>query len=416
MGPQHPSTHGVLRLELVTDGEIVKRGIAHLGYLHRCFEKHAENRPYDQIIPYTDRMDYVSAMNQNLGYCLAVEKLLTVKIPDRAQWIRVIVAELNRIGSHLLSFGTYGMDIGAFTPFLYAFREREMILDLFEMICGARLTYTSFDRRLEFYGLIFSNEARLAAIRNRDGTLIQSAIDSDLNKSNSFTYGLRLDLTDDYVDPRKGVRLESSLWHSPPDTIDDPDYNIIELSLTGYLPIGKRDTIAVNYFQGDTSVDRPGETDPATVESDLGLNCSSGSIQNQIDCQSIVSNTVAENTFGSVGALGGLSRLRSYPEDRFKGSHARFVGIEYRWNLIEETRPFDIFIAKDIRTVIQIAAFYERGAIDDSRNGLWGKMRDAYGIGARLVTKSGLIFRADIATGDEGEEVSIIFGYPWEVF
>lgn len=142
MGPQHPSTHGVLRLELVTDGEIVKGGRPHLGYLHRCFEKHAENRPYDQTIPYTDRMDYVAAMNQNLGWCLAVESLLGVDVPPRAKWLRVIVSELNRIASHLLSFGTYGMDIGAFTPFLYAFRDREKILDLFEMICGARLTYS----------------------------------------------------------------------------------------------------------------------------------------------------------------------------------------------------------------------------------------------------------------------------------
>jgi outer membrane protein assembly factor BamA len=281
---------------------------------------------------------------------------------------------------------------------------------------GARLTYTLFDRRLEFYGLLFNNEARLAAIRDRDGNLIQSTINSELNKSNSYTYGIRLDLTDDYIDPRRGLRVESSLWHSPPDNSDDPDFDIVELSLTGYLPVGKRDTLAMNYFQADTLVDRQGQTNPLTVESDLGLNCSTGSLQNQIDCQSIVNNRVAENTFGSVGALGGLSRLRSYPEDRFKGSHAKFVGIEYRWNIIEETKPFDFFIAKDIRTVIQIAAFYERGAISDNKDELWGSMRESYGLGARLITKSGLIFRADIANGDEGAELSIIFGYPWEVF
>ena len=93
-----------------------------------------------------------------------------------------------------------------------------------------------------------------------------------------------------------------------------------------------------------------------------------------------------------------------------------FFGIEYRWNLVEETKPFDYFFAKDIRTVIQLAAFYERGTIADDRNDLWATMRESYGIGARLVTKSGLIFRADVATGDEGKEISIIFGYPWEVF
>jgi len=281
---------------------------------------------------------------------------------------------------------------------------------------GARLTWTLFDRRLEFYGLVYSNRARLAAIRDRDGNLIQAATDSDLARSDSYTYGLRLDLTDDYVDPRRGMRVESSLWHSPPDNDDAPDFDILELNLTAYIPVRERDTIALNYFQADSSVNRTGQTDPASVESNLGLDCSAGTAQDQADCRSIVANRVAENSYGSVGSLGGLSRLRSYPEDRFKGSHAKFVGIEYRWNLVEETKPFDYFFAKDIRTVFQLAAFYERGAISDDKGDLWGSMRESWGVGARLVTKSGLIFRADIATGDEGQEVSIIFGYPWEVF
>ena len=147
MGPQHPSTHGVLRLELKLDGEVVREAIPHIGYLHRCFEKHSENLSYPQIIPFTDRMDYVAAMNQNWGFCLAVEKLLEAdesrnfEVPERAEYLRVLICELNRIASHLLSFGTYGMDIGAFTPFLYAFRDRERLLLLFEKVCGARLTY-----------------------------------------------------------------------------------------------------------------------------------------------------------------------------------------------------------------------------------------------------------------------------------
>jgi NADH-quinone oxidoreductase subunit D len=141
MGPQHPSTHGVLRLMIRTDGEMVSEVTPVVGYLHRCAEKIGENLRYEQFVPYTDRMDYLSSMSDNLGFCLAVERLLTVEIPPRAQAIRVIMAELNRIASHLLAFGTYGLDIGAFTPFLYAFREREMILNMFEYVCGARLTY-----------------------------------------------------------------------------------------------------------------------------------------------------------------------------------------------------------------------------------------------------------------------------------
>ncbi len=144
MGPQHPSTHGVLRVVLRTDGEMVLEAVPHIGYLHRCAEKIGENVAYYQYIPYTDRMDYLAGMNENWAYCRAVEKLAGIELPRRAEFIRVIIGELNRIASHLVSFGTYGLDIGAFTPFLYSFREREYILDLFEMVCGARLTYSYF--------------------------------------------------------------------------------------------------------------------------------------------------------------------------------------------------------------------------------------------------------------------------------
>ncbi|HTP13629.1 MAG TPA: NADH-quinone oxidoreductase subunit D [Bacteroidota bacterium] len=142
MGPQHPSTHGVLRLEIVVDGEIIVDVIPHIGYLHRCFEKHAEHMTnYQQVIPYTDRMDYVAAMNNEHGYAVAVERLLKIQVPERVEYIRVIMAELQRIASHLIAVGTYGIDAGAFTPFLYCFTDREKILDLFEMTCGARLLY-----------------------------------------------------------------------------------------------------------------------------------------------------------------------------------------------------------------------------------------------------------------------------------
>jgi len=142
MGPQHPSTHGVLRLVLRTDGEVISEVTPHLGYLHRCAEKIGENVTPIQFIPYTDRMDYLAAMNMNLGFSMAVEKLCAMQVPEKAQVIRVIIAEMNRIASHLVGMGAYGLDLGTFSPFLYAFREREMILDLFEEVCGARLTYS----------------------------------------------------------------------------------------------------------------------------------------------------------------------------------------------------------------------------------------------------------------------------------
>ena len=141
IGPQHPSTHGVLRLKVHTDGEIITKIIPYIGYLHRCFEKHCENLTYEQAIPFTDRCDYIGSMNNNFGYAVAVEQLMEIKVPEKVEFIRVIVAEMNRIASHLLAIGTFGLDVGAFTPFLYCFRDRERILDLFEMLCGARLLY-----------------------------------------------------------------------------------------------------------------------------------------------------------------------------------------------------------------------------------------------------------------------------------
>lgn len=143
LGPQHPSTHGVLRLEVLMDGEIIKEVVPHIGFLHRCFEKHAENLPYNQVIPFVDRLDYVASMNNEHAYAMGVERMLGIQnqIPKRVEYIRVLVAELNRIASHFISIGTYGMDIGAFTPFLWVMRDREHILRLLEWASGARLLY-----------------------------------------------------------------------------------------------------------------------------------------------------------------------------------------------------------------------------------------------------------------------------------
>ena len=144
MGPQHPSTHGVLRVILKLDGEKVMGTECVIGYLHRGVEKIAENRTYQMFTPYVDRMDYCAAVSNGLGYCLAVEKLLGVQAPPRAEVIRVILTELNRIGSHLIWLGTHALDIGAITPLFYVMREREDTLNIFEKYCGARLTTHAF--------------------------------------------------------------------------------------------------------------------------------------------------------------------------------------------------------------------------------------------------------------------------------
>lgn len=144
MGPQHPSTHGVLRLEVEVDGEIVTEVVPHIGYLHRCFEKCCENMTYPQIIPYIDRMDYISSMNNEWPYVMGMEKLLGIEVSEKVEYIRVICAELNRIANHQIAVATFGLDSGAFTPFLYFFRDREYILWILEKLSGGRLLYNYF--------------------------------------------------------------------------------------------------------------------------------------------------------------------------------------------------------------------------------------------------------------------------------
>ena len=141
VGPQHPSTHGVFRLVVKIDGEVITEATPVIGYLHRGTEKLAENLQYTQIIPYTDRMDYLSAMTTNYVICHAVETMMGIQVPERADYLRVIAMELGRIASHLVAWGTYILDLGATSPFIYAFRDREMIIDMLNELSGARLTF-----------------------------------------------------------------------------------------------------------------------------------------------------------------------------------------------------------------------------------------------------------------------------------
>ena len=179
MGPQHPSTHGVLRVILELDGETVVKATPVLGYLHRGIEKLAESRTYPQFIPYTDRLDYVASMCNNLAYCQTVEKLMQVEEPERAEFIRVIMAELNRIASHLLFIGSTALDLGGMTGMLYTFRDREYILDMFNLAAGSRLTYSYVriggvmnDLSPEFLGLLQKYLAELPGMLQEYDELI----------------------------------------------------------------------------------------------------------------------------------------------------------------------------------------------------------------------------------------------------
>ena len=283
---------------------------------------------------------------------------------------------------------------------------------------AARLTGTWWERRVEVYGGALDGRSHLEAIRDKDGNIIQTTSGAAQDSSTLFTLGVRLDWTDDYVDPRRGVRYQLSRWWANNDDPLTAEYYQIEHNLTGYIPVGKRSTWVFNYFQADAHVTRMGETDFATIEAQQGLNCSDPTLtaEQQLQCQQVINNIISNNTYGSVDSLGGWTRLRSYPDGRYKGAHALFLGTEFRWNLTEEFTPFDIWIARDIRTTIQLAFFYERGTIEDTKDKLGDVWRESYGVGVRIVTASGLVLRGDIATGNEGTEISVIVGYPWESF
>jgi len=222
MGPQHPSTHGVLRLGLTIEGERVLDVFPDVGFLHRGIEKLAESRTYIQSIPLTDRLDYLAGMSNNLAFVLAVEKLLDVEVPRRAEFIRVIVAEMSRLASHLIWLGSFANDLGATTPLLYCFREREDILDALEVLCGARMTFnyvrfggvardatptfvektrkflSTFDKRVDEYeelltkNAIFVNRTRGVGLLTREEA-ISYAVSGPMLRGSGVKWDLRKD-------------------------------------------------------------------------------------------------------------------------------------------------------------------------------------------------------------------------------
>ncbi len=249
MGPQHPSTHGVLRFVVYTDGELIRRVVPDVGYLHRSIEKIAERCTYQGYMPYTDRVDYLAAMFANEAWATACEKLMDITVPKRAQYLRAISCELNRLASHMIALGAMAMDVGAVTPFPYALREREAINDLIEELCGARLTYNyhriggvSFDfpkgwdakvlrwldhmeptldefDRLVTYNDIFVNRLRSVAAISKDEAIAYGLVGPNLRASGlswdlrkEDAYGIYADLTFDVPVGRGQMGTLGDCW------------------------------------------------------------------------------------------------------------------------------------------------------------------------------------------------------------
>jgi len=276
------------------------------------------------------------------------------------------------------------------------------------------LNLTFFERRLNFYYSHSNSKYQIDAIRDSDGVLISNFSQPFISSDASNRYRGSFELTDDYLDPRKGFRFDVAYQNRKATNQNEPDFYVVDYNLLGYVPVGDVDTLVLNYYQSDARVQRQGNTDPASIRAELGMGCAPADTGCLTAEQELVDNFISARMHGTSTALGGDLRLRSFPQGRYQGAHTAFVGAEYRLNISQAVKPFDYFIWKDVRTGIQVAFFAELGTVSETGGRLWKETRHSIGTGVRLIAASGAVYRADIATGKEGVEMIIIFNYPWE--
>ncbi len=280
---------------------------------------------------------------------------------------------------------------------------------------GGRLTFTFLERRLEFFTLQYNIRSEPSAViyqgkeENR-----QEYADPEPFTFQRLTYGTQIDVTDDRLDPRMGVRFVATRSESPSIDAESSESYTVDTNLTGYIPLLESSTFAINYFRSDATVTKEGVTDYQSILDDLRTNyaCTAGDPCDE-SLKKLATDTQASRKYGTASSLGGSSRLRSYAGGRFSGAHTEFYGYEFRWNLTDENTPFDLYFIRDFRTGFQLAFFYEMGTVAEQREDLWTKSRNSSGLGARLVTGSGFIYRFDVATGSEGQETTLFVDYPW---
>jgi outer membrane protein assembly factor BamA len=275
-----------------------------------------------------------------------------------------------------------------------------------------------WEKRIHIYSSIGTGKVRLDELKDKDGDKIAD-IDKGEETSETTDYGVMFDYTDDRQDPRTGVRVEVRRAESPRESNFDPDFYRMDYNLAYYLPLGKINTWVFNYFRSDAIVTDKGETDPDMIRVRTGIDCSytpNTQTQCEADLEKQVADTLAHNTYGTASPLGGVMNMRSYPQGRFSAAHSLFYGTEFRWNLTEEFTPFDIFLAKGVRTGLQVAFFAEHATLADKTSELGDQWKDSYGVGVRLVLAGGFVFRLDLATGDEGFQSQLFMNYPWGLF
>lgn len=283
----------------------------------------------------------------------------------------------------------------------------------------SQITLTFDERRSEIYYRLGLGNSRLLQVLDKDGNEF-TAIDTAAHFLRFSTLGATLDYTDDRLDPRQGLRAEvSGAWFHNPDRLQS-EFVTMDYNLSGYLPASRWDTLALNLFYSRAYLTRKATTDYETLRTKAGLGCADVPAGEERErClqteASLIEQQVVQNRYGRATALGGTQRLRSFANGRYYGGQSLFYGAEYRWNLTDERTPFDIFVARGVRTGIQIALFAEQGSVAERFADLWKGRRSSYGVGFRLVL-SGVVIRADLAAGDEGSEFILFINYPWSMF
>lgn len=278
---------------------------------------------------------------------------------------------------------------------------------------SVQLTYTRPERRLDVYLQGIQQATRLTRVRDSSGNVISDFTEPQNSYTVQYRAGFRIDLTDEYYDPRSGVRFVTEYGDSPRQSSLQPDFFTLDYRLSAYLPVGQQSTLAFHAFQSDAVVRRAGETDIAALNRTNNLNCGPSDSACQASQAALVNNALAANSNGTSTGLGGDTYLRGYPSDRFKGAHTLYYSVELRANLTDEFTPFDYFFFKDVRTGLQVAPFYEAGSVSETVGSLGSRWKDDAGIGLRLITASGSVYRIDLAQGSEGTATSLTAFYPW---
>lgn len=278
---------------------------------------------------------------------------------------------------------------------------------------SAKATLSLFDRMFELYARYFSQEIEITRIRTPEGDLIGEFSDPYKEKNEQYLYGFTLDYTDDHQDPRKGLRLTSESVSSPRQSNENPDYYVMNYQISAFIPLGESSTWAFNLYASDAVVRSEGDTDYDNIKAIVGLTCEPTDAECLETEDQLIQRFIAARKYGTADSLGGDELLRAYPQGRFQAAHMYYYSTELRWNFAQDVVPFNFWIWKDVATGFQLAVFYEAGSVADLREDLGKIVKTSQGVGFRMVSASGYVYRTDLAWGDEGMTTTIMFGYPW---